>query len=100
MNSLFQASHTWAMRLGPAVSSAYHPFPGAGSQASADIVLILQTAASFWCLLYHAISARTLRPAGNRDLQNVDKEVEKLRFISFFRRSEGLEKGSSGPITL
>lgn len=98
MNALSQASHSWSMRLGPVMSPAHLPVPG--SQASAEIVLVLQTGPSFWCFLYHIISAQTLRQAGNRDMRNVDKEVEKLRFISFFMRHEGLEKESSGLIKL
>ena len=89
-----QESFTWTVRLGPFTSPAYLPVPGLGSQTSVDVVLGLQTAANYWCFLYHTVAARKLSLDGDQDSGDLNKDLEKLRFITFFRCSEGLEKGT------
>jgi hypothetical protein len=72
----------------------YLTVPGIGNHTSVDLVLGMQTAASFWCFLYHTVAAQSFSQGRVNDLLVLDESIEKVRFISFFRCSEGLERGS------
>jgi hypothetical protein len=81
------------MQLGRFNSPTY--LPVSGSQTSIDVVLGLQTSDTFWCFMYHTIAAQRRNQDRSNEPLRLSEDLEKARFIAFFRCSEGLEKGNA-----